>query len=130
MLDAVSPILGGIGDGIRTARGLTSMAGAAATGNAELARAISQFGEILTELLERSATSNERDRQRIVAVRRGYDDIEQANTRCMAGPYRGLGDLLDLPTAGSGAPVTSQWRPMAPLTGRTDRVRRTPGRPR
>jgi hypothetical protein len=129
LLDAVPPILSGIGDGIRTARGLTSTAGAAATGHPELTQAVVQFGEILTELLERSATSNELDRQRIGAVRRTYDDVERTNTQCMAGPYRGLGELLGRSPAGSVlAGPASRLSVVSPVAGSADRVQRLLGR--
>jgi hypothetical protein len=128
LLDEVPPILSGIGDGIRTARGLTSTGSAAATGNAELMQVVTQFGSILAELLERSDATNELDRQRIVAVRRRYDDVERTNARRMQCTVGDTGDPLGQWTGGVRQPLTMSGLSVVPapsVGGRSDTVRHT-----
>ncbi len=82
-LDGLVPIFDGIGTTIRSVQSIPTTAGADATGHEGLGRAVAEFGSLVSEYLGLAAAANAVDAQRVMAVRRAYDDVERTNAQRM-----------------------------------------------
>jgi hypothetical protein len=81
VFDGLRSVYRGIGDGIRSADDLSSMAGAAGSGSEELSAALVELGGIVTEFLGRAGAANALEIDNLATTRARYGETEQSITK-------------------------------------------------